>query len=338
VSAAALSLETPGVRALLVAAGLDPSAPAVFTPLAGGVSSDIVRVEAGGASIVLKRALSRLKVEAEWIVPTDRSLNEARWLVTVAGIDPTIAPRVLAVDEARAMFALEWLPPERHPLWKARLLAGDVDGDFAAAVGRALSRIHRATLDDAAIARAFDTTASFRLLRLDPYFLALIPRRPTLEGPIRRIVAETEAARRALVHGDVSPKNILIGPRGPILLDAECAWFGDPAFDPAFCLNHLLLKGVHLPGARAALRGAFTALLEAYGADWPAPAWGAIERRIARLLPALLLARIDGKSPVEYITAEGTKAAVRQAAAAMLADPPETPDAAAERLFDAPGL
>src|SRR5690606_24626353 len=120
----------------------------------------------------------------------------------------------------------------------------------------------------------------------------------------------TASTRLALVHGDVSPKNILIGPNGPVFLDAECAWYGDPAFDLAFCLNHLLLKCLWTPRAATDFLASFEALAAAYrsGVVWEPPE--ALERRTARLLPGLLLGRIDGKSPVEYLTADRDKEVV----------------------------
>ena len=109
------------------------------------------------------------------------------------------------------------------------------------------------------------------------------------------------------MHGDVSPKNILVGPKGPVLLDAECAWYGDPAFDIAFCLNHLLLKRLPRPERARELRVAFLAFVDAYfGAVSFEPRDG-LEARAAQLLPALFLARVDGKSPVEYLTQESDK-------------------------------
>jgi aminoglycoside phosphotransferase (APT) family kinase protein len=125
----------------------------------------------------------------------------------------------------------------------------------------------------------------------------------------------------ALVHGDVSPKNILIGAEGPVFLDAECAWWGDPAFDVAFCLNHMLLKCLWNPAATAAFLGSFDALAEAYlrEVDWEPPE--ALEQRAAALLPGLLLARIDGKSPVEYVTDETQREQVRRVARALLRAP-----------------
>jgi hypothetical protein len=118
-----------------------------------------------------------------------------------------------------------------------------------------------------------------------------------------------------LVHGDVSPKNILIGPQGPVLLDAECAWWGDPVFDLAFCLNHLLLKRAWRPELTSGYQSAFTALLDGYRASFqgmnPWERWETFEARCASLLPGLLLARIDGKSPVEYIQTDHQRDRVR---------------------------
>jgi len=136
-----------------------------------------------------------------------------------------------------------------------------------------------------------------------------------------RVTGNTHAA---LVHGDVSPKNILAGPDGPVFLDAECAWYGDPAFDLAFCLNHLLLKCLARPEAAPGYLECFDALAGAYGetvsdgANGPLPD---VEARAARLLPGLFLARIDGKSPVEYITNEADREKVRRAAGKLLSDP-----------------
>ncbi len=153
--------------------------------------------------------------------------------------------------------------------------------------------------------------------------MATAKRHPELSQALHHLVEVTRTTRCALVHGDVSPKNILIGPQGPVLLDAECAWWGDPAFDLAFCLNHLLLKCLWNPPASDAFLAAFDAMSRAYlaGVDWEARE--AIEARVAALLPGLLLARVDGKSPVEYVTDEAHQALVRRAAAALLLRPVE---------------
>jgi aminoglycoside phosphotransferase (APT) family kinase protein len=144
---------------------------------------------------------------------------------------------------------------------------------------------------------------------------------PRLAGALETLAETTAGEKRALVHGDVSPKNLLIGPHGPVFLDAECAWYGDPAFDLAFCLNHLLLKCLWVPSASNAFLACYRALADAHlaGVDWE-DARG-FEARAARLLPGLLLARVDGKSPVEYLTADDDLNKVRRVAAHLLNHP-----------------
>lgn len=173
-----------------------------------------------------------------------------------------------------------------------------------------------------ALAAEFPTDAIFYDIRLEPYLVATTAVHPDCAPALHALVETTRTTKRALVHGDVSPKNILVGPQGPVFLDAECAWWGDPAFDLAFCLNHLLLKGLWRPESAADFLACFDALADAHRAsvDWE-PA-GAFESRAARLLPGLFLARVDGKSPAEYLTDPAQKDRVRRVARALLLDPP----------------
>ena len=290
-------------------------------PLAGGVSSDIWRIDLASGPVCVKRALSQLKVTADWRVPTERNLYEMRWFKTVAGVVPEAVPRLLGHDEQAGTFAMAYLPPDRFRLWKEELRAGRVDMECAAAVGSRLAAIHSATAGNDAVRRAFPTDELFYALRLEPYLEAAARAHPDLAAPLHRLVEVTATTRRALVHGDVSPKNILLGPDGPVFLDAECAWYGDPAFDIAFCLNHLLLKCLWTPSATDRFIAAFRILSTSYldGVDWETPA--DIEARVARLLPGLMLARVDGKSPVEYLTDEDDRDRVRKFSRASLADP-----------------
>lgn len=298
-----------------------------WTALSGGVSSDIWRLDSGGRAYCLKRALAKLKVADDWTAPVERNLYEWRWFETVGAWFPDQAPRLIARDAERGVFAMAFLEPAQHPLWKAELLAGRVDVGFAGQVGRALARIHAASAAEPVLAARFDTDAYFHALRLDPYLLAAARRRPEAASVLEALVARTAGIHVALVHGDVSPKNILMGPRGPVFLDAETAWWGDPAFDLAFCLNHLLLKQRVAPQAAGALDQSFTALTQAYLARVEWEPLAALEARAATLLPALLLARVDGKSPVEYLPDEARRAPVRRMALALLADGPQTLDA-----------
>jgi aminoglycoside phosphotransferase (APT) family kinase protein len=289
--------------------------------LSGGVSSDIWRVDLRSGPVCVKRALPRLRVEQLWEVPVERNRYERMWMETANAIIPGVAPRVLAADDT-GCFAMQLL--EGYPLWKAELAEGRADRDFAAKVGSCLARIHAATAGDKDCAAKFDTDTNFHAIRLEPYLLAAARAHPAHAAALSRLVERTASTRLALVHGDVSPKNILVGPQGPVFLDAECAWYGDPAFDLAFCLNHLLLKGLWVPVRRKAFLQCYDVLAEAYlaGAAWEPRA--GIEMRAATLLPGLLLARVDGKSPVEYLKSDADKDFVRQVAGRFLRSPPAT--------------
>jgi len=295
---------------------------AVWTPLAGGVSSDIWRVDLATRTLCIKRALPQLKVAQVWNAPVERNAYEWAWINFVAEHCPENVPAPIAVDAEHAIFAMAFLDPERHPVWKSLLLAGVADTGIASCVGEILARLHAASAHDDAIARKFRTDSIFHAIRLEPYLLATARRHADLAPRLRELAERTAATRVALVHGDVSPKNILIGPRGPIFLDAECAWFGDPAFDAAFCLNHFLLKCVARPVTTPDYLACYRAFSASYlaGATWEDVE--ALEARIASLLPALFLARIDGKSPVEYIIAERDKQMVRDAAQPLIASAP----------------
>ena len=296
----------------LLAPGEEPR----FTPLTGGVSSEIWRVDLRTGPICLKRALPKLRVDRNWYAPVERWQYEHRWFEIVGAIVPGAVPRMLGRDPARRLFAMDYLDPSAHPLWKSELRDGRADPAFAAAVGRALAAIHTATANRLDIATQFPTDEIFHAIRLDPYLGETARRHIDLARPLAALIERTAATKEALVHGDVSPKNILVGPGGPVFLDAECAWYGDPAFDLAFCLNHLLLKCLWTPRAAPGFLACFAALRDAYR---PADA---VERRAAALLPALLLARVDGKSPVEYVTAESDKELVRRFAAPLILSPP----------------
>jgi aminoglycoside phosphotransferase (APT) family kinase protein len=268
-----------------------------FEVLTGGVSSEIWKV----GDVCIKRALPRLRVAQRWEAPVERNRYERLWLEAAGAAAPGAAPRVLAADDAAGLFAMEYLG---SPVWKERLRQGDADAGFAARVGTTLAAIHGATAGRAEVARRFATDAIFHAIRLEPYLVATGAAHPDLQERIAFLEKRTANTRLCLVHGDVSPKNILVSARGPVFLDAECAWYGDPAFDLAFCLNHLLLKCLWVPAHREGFLRCFDALAAAYLSS---VSFGKIEERTASLLPALLLARVDGKSPVEYLTEENRK-------------------------------
>ena len=308
-------MEDPAARAVagfLESAGLGRASS--IHALSGGVSSDIWRIDLEQGRVCVKRALPRLRVAQLWEAPVERNRYERLWLQTAAAAVPGCAPQVLSWDDAQGLFAMQYL---EYPVWKERLRSGDADAAFAARVGAALARIHAATAGREEIAKRFPTDDIFYAIRLEPYLVATAEKHKDLREKLLALVKRTASHKIALVHGDVSPKNILVAGEGPahfpIFLDAECAWYGDPAFDLAFCLNHLVLKSFWVPGPP--FRECFETLSREYlsRVTWES----GIEERVATLLPALLLARVDGKSPVEYLD-EAQRDSVRRLARKMI--------------------
>lgn len=294
---------------------------AVWLPLHGGVSSDIWRVELPAQTVCVKRALAKLRVKADWYAPTERNNHEWKWFKFIHQNFPEIVPRPIAHDNELQMLAMEFLAPEDFKVWKTELLNGETDAEFAGKVGEYLGKIHAKSAFDEKIAETFATDELFYALRIEPYLLATAEKHADVAPQIREIAQKTLSAKIALVHGDVSPKNILIGRENPIFLDAETAWFGDPAFDLAFCLNHFLLKKAFLPQFAEGFEKCFKSFAESYLSQVKWERREEIEARTTRLLPILHLARIDGKSPVEYITDEKIKNNIRQTALNFILNP-----------------
>ena len=315
----------PAVAALLARIGmLAPGEAPMLELLTGGVSSLIVRATTSRGTVCVKKALARLRVASDWHAPVERSLAELAWLKLAAEIVPGAVPKVIGEDRVSMAFAMEFLDPVTHPVWKSQLRDGIIEAPTARSVADRLVRIHSATASRPELAGQFANDAQFHALRLEPYFAATAQRHPDRADALHALIATTRDSPLALMHGDVSPKNILVGPGGPVFLDAECACWGDPAFDLAFCANHLLLKCVWHPESTHRYIGCFDALVLRYldGVNWEAPE--RLEARSVRLLAGMLLARIDGRSPVEYITVESDREKVREFARARLVSPAES--------------
>ena len=303
---------------------VQPGEKPALVALGGGVSSDIWKAETQRGSFCVKRALPKLKVVADWHAPIERNVYEAAWMRVAASVVPDAVPELIGQDEKSGVLAMAYLAPERFPLWKDQLRQGQAKVEAAEAVGDRLVRIHAFAARTPGLAEQFKTDEIFYDIRLEPYLVATGQKHPAIAPAMNDLVETTAKTKLSLVHGDVSPKNILMGEKGPVFLDAECAWFGDPAFDLAFCLNHLLLKCIWVPAAAPRFLACFEAVVSRYlaGVDWE-PA-RQLEARVAALLPGLLLGRIDGKSPVEYITRDEDKDRVRRFAIKWLETPAST--------------
>ena len=289
------------VAAFAATLGLGDANEIRLSSISGGVSSDVWRASGPKGVACVKRALPTLRVAKRWDVPVRRGEFEARWLKTVSAIAPTSVPRILGYDNTSHLIGMQFFAAEEYPNWRDQMLDGFVQQRTAGAMGHLVGAIHAATADNQTIRARFDSDELFDALRLDPYFRSLQTRHPDLKTRLDAIIDRTASTRRALVHGDVSPKNILVGEHGPVLIDAECAWFGDPAFDVAFLCTHLLLKVRVIPSHAAELKDSFADFVDAYESHVTWEPLVKIRERSSDLLAAMLLARIDGKSPVDYL-------------------------------------
>lgn len=254
----------------------------------------MVAVHGRSRGVVVKRALATLQVEHAWHADPDRSLTEAAALRVLASATPDRVPRVIHADAASRTLILE-----RAPLaavsWRERLLAGDVEPEVGSAIGATVATWHRDTWMPWQDAEAFNRGATaLEELRLRPFHETAAGRFPGVAREIRTCAEELRSSRRCLVHGDLSPKNVLVAPGFLWILDPEVAHIGDPVFDVAFLGTHLVLAALARPDCADALAITWHAFLERYLRDAPS---GDIPARTPRHIGALLLARTDGLSP-----------------------------------------
>ena len=292
-----------------------PAATAV--PLSGGVSSEIWLVTDGLEPFVVKRALPKLKVQDDWFADPARNSVEHDCLAYLERIASGSVPRILFQDAEAGLFAMEFLD-ERFANWKTELLRGVARDEDAARAARLMATIHSASFGDVEVQARFQTWPNFFALRVEAYLLTTGSRHPKLRRLFEEEAERLERTALALVHGDFSPKNILINRERLVLLDCEAAWFGDPAFDAAFLLNHLFLKALHQPARRDDYLRLAVVCWSEYRGGLAGRLDADLASRIGRLLLMLMLARIDGKSPVEYIVEERKKELVRDFIGRML--------------------
>jgi len=271
-------------------------------PLTGGVASDIACIEADNQKWCVKFALPKLKVEADWFAPTHRNIAEYNWLCFAAEIVPQNAVQLFGYSDALQGFAMAYLSADDVYLYKAALLAGKDTGSEAGKIASVLGKIHLASSRDDFDASPFQNQDDFWALRIEPYLCYTASHHPDISDILLEEAERLYRSDTVLIHGDVSPKNIFFRHAEPVILDAECATMGDPCFDISFFLNHLILKAIHMPHRRQAN-------LRAVGDFWQVYAhyicWEdvmVLEQRICQLVPALMLGRVDGKSPVEYLS------------------------------------
>jgi aminoglycoside phosphotransferase (APT) family kinase protein len=283
--------------------------------LSGGVSNVVLLVESEAERFVVKQARGKLRVKSDWHCSVERIWREVDVLAAyreLLGGQASQLPEILWTDRELYAYAMTAAPAEART-WKEHLLAGDVSLNLAAACGSLLGSMHAASWRRSDLAHQFADRTFFEQLRLEPYFAFAAERYPRLANPLESLMISNRAHPLALVHGDFSPKNLLVweppsveGAPSLLLIDFEVGHFGDPSFDLGFFLTHLVLKAIHLPRLRNALIAAIETFWQAYLQPLQALVTPeertALNERTRQQLAGCLVARVHGKSPVDYLT------------------------------------
>jgi len=296
--------------------------------LAGGVSNRTVLVRRSSGEVwVLKQALPKLRVQVDWFSDPDRNEREAtgmRWLEQLA--PPGTIPRLVFEDRDQHLLAMEAVP-EPHENWKTLLLSGRVQVDRIRQFAELLATIHRRATEQAErLAEVFADRQYFESLRLEPYYGYTATQVPPAAEFLVRLIADTRQIRRTLVHGDYSPKNILLHGSRMVLVDHEVIHWGDPAFDLGFSLTHLLSKSHYLADHRSAFAEAARQYWQLYSACLGDVSWREdLEPMVVRHTLGCLLARVAGRSPLEYFD-DAHRARQREAVVQTMQQTPATVD------------
>lgn len=306
------------ITSILLENGLLKSSEVEYHPLQGGVSSDIFLLKEGDDRYVVKQARRKLQVKDDWYADPSRNRSEQKFIRYISQFLPDAVPQILYHDDKNSFFVMEYLD-QTFKNWKEQLLKGTFEVEITKKAAKLLRSIHHFSWGNRKAELLFDTTSNFKSLRIEPYLITTGNRHPALKEYFHTEAKELENRRTTLVHGDFSPKNIMVGPDRIVLLDHEVAWYGDPAFDVAFFLTHLYLKQLYHVRSSGNLSDLVQTAWNTYSEDPGKEKIEKLEPGIARLLLMIMLARIDGKSPVEYLD-ETQKEVVRSFVYEMLSN------------------
>jgi aminoglycoside phosphotransferase (APT) family kinase protein len=292
--------------------------PAQVEVLSGGVSNFVFRVTTPERRFVVKQSRPQLRTRDLWLSDLDRIWREQEVMQALHPHLPDVVPEVLFVDRPNYLYAMSHAPLEAR-VWKAELLAGQIDLAFGARVGSVLGRIHQLSAERRAEFAAFRDHHVYVQLRVDPFYVRVQERRPEVAAAIAPIIHDMLTIKEALCHGDYTPKNILAHGGGFTLVDYETAHRGDPTMDLGLFLTHLTLKAVRDRERRGDFIELMRAFWRAYRDEVTFQSHGDLEKRGVKHLGVCLLARIDGTSPVDYLSEEA-RDVVRRLARVILLD------------------
>jgi 5-methylthioribose kinase len=304
----------------LVRRGLAPAGEAIeVAELPGGVSATVIsaRIASSGTAVVVKQALSRLKVEADWTAKQERTEVEAAAMHLCARLTPGRVPHVLDNDPAAHVIVMELLPDDALN-WQAEVAAGRAHAEVGSWAGETLGRWHAQTAGDPQVEAAFDDFESFEQQRLSPFYETVIEHLPEAAADIAQRLEELRV-RRCFVDGDFAMKNMLVGRDRNWVLDFEVAHYGNPIFDLGFFLSFVVLSAVRWPALERELRSLAGGFNEAY-LDTVGERFAGADVDVTAHTGCLVLARTDGKSPARFLDA-ASRAAARSVGLSLLRSP-----------------
>lgn len=295
-----------------------------FTKLEGGVSSDVYKVETKTKLYCVKRSLPKLRVKKEWFADTKRLKYEYLWLKHCKKIIPQSIPDIYQFSARKDFLVLEYLNEKNYKNFKSMLLNKKIDLKIIIKISKDLFKIHKNS-SNKYVKKIFSNNAkNFYDLRLDAYFNEVARVYPKLKNKINNIIKSYKENSSTLVHGDFSPKNMLVYNKTIKYIDAETCNYGDPAFDVVYFANHLLIKSIHIPLKERKFINCYEVFFNTYLNSLKATQKIKFFKRCVKMIPIMLLARVDGKSPVEYITKKKIKKKIRLLAFKLINDPPES--------------
>ena len=270
-----------------------------FAILRGGVSNRTILYEGKEDCIVIKQALRKLRTKSSWYSDPERLKVEANALDWLNSFLPdNTVPKRMFLDGDNFILGMEAVA-QPHENLKELLLRRSPADDLIAQMGELLGIIHSVGLQDTNAKILFSDQRYFRSLRIEPYYEHTAAVQPMLKNFYDDLIRSTFNHCHTIVHGDYSPKNILVKNDKLVLLDHEVMHYGDPAFDVGFALTHLLSKANHFNDLVFIKYASI--FWSAYTIKFPFPD-SAFEARCVNHSLACLLARVYGRSALEYLT------------------------------------
>ena len=267
--------------------------------LTGGVSCVVIAVKTKDQNLVLKQALPELKVATLWQADQRRAIVEAKAMELLHSITPLSVPELIDLDEANFTLTMQRLP-EDCTNWKVDMLAGTIHPTIAGELGGILAAWHNFGVANKSARDGFMEDSLFEQLRVTPFYRAVAQKNTDLAPRINELIDEITTQKTTLVHGDFSPKNIIITSElSPVVLDFEVMHTGNPVFDLAFLSAHLLCKYLRTTDQRQRdlLAQSATNFITSYHDN----AQIGISKNLPTHAALIARARVEGVSQVNYL-------------------------------------